>query len=170
MQIEKEVIERTKEMARNNFISGLNCCESVFEALHSAGIIGEEDIPYSACKMCAGYGGGIGLAGYTCGALNGAVLAVGARYGRKDPKAEDAVCLYDKEYLRYNNMIHDFKVVNKGVLCKEIGADYKEDFNCPERKKLCESVVQSGVEIACRYLAMPDEEVEKLTYIVKKFE
>ena len=57
------------DYAIENFKSGLNCAESVYDALLRAGVL---DVPKETIAMCTGFGGGIGLYGDTCGALSAA--------------------------------------------------------------------------------------------------
>ena len=157
-------MEQAKELANHNFNHGLSCSESVFEALHRSGALDGAEIPYSACALCAGFGGGIGLSGLTCGALSGAVMAVGAKNGRKDPRAGKPDGLYALEYRRYNNLVADFKKAMGSPLCAEIteGFHGKAGHRNPERKALCSRAVAAAVEAACKYLDMPGEEVAKL--------
>ena len=48
-------------------------------------------------KLATGFGGGIGLRGSLCGSLTGAVIAIGMRSGRTNPKdRETALKVYEK--------------------------------------------------------------------------
>ena len=84
----EEVIAQVKERAKNNFRTGLNCAESVFEAVMSQVDTG---LPQETMCLMTGFGGGGGHFGDTCGALAGAMAALGAVYGRREvptnPKA-----------------------------------------------------------------------------------
>jgi len=42
-----------------------------------------------ALKISAGFGGGIGRSGHTCGAVAGAVMAIGLKYGATEPGDTD---------------------------------------------------------------------------------
>ena len=77
----EEFINQAKENARQNFREGLNCAESVVEAVIRTGII--KDFPPEVVALSTGFGGGIGQYGATCGALIGATIAVGCMHGRK---------------------------------------------------------------------------------------
>jgi len=76
----QQLIKRVRNRAYSNFSRGYNCSESVFEA-----VVGGMDLglPPDALRLASGFGGGVGLYGDTCGAICGAVLAVGAVYGRR---------------------------------------------------------------------------------------
>ncbi len=77
----EEVIAKVKEKAKGNFRAGLNCAESVFEAFISVVDVG---LPHETMCLMTGFGGGGGLFGDTCGALVGAMAALGAVYGRRE--------------------------------------------------------------------------------------
>ena len=157
-------VEKVKEAARHNFYNGLNCCESVYEALLATGTVSEADAPYFTCAMCAGFGGGGGLSGYTCGALSGAILGVGARHGRKAPKTEKPDGLYDVEYRRYNNLVSDFKDRLGSVLCREITVDHQDDWGGQGRKDHCAKAVDAASELACKYLDLETKDVNQMTW------
>ena len=76
----EEVIAQVKKRAKNNFRTGLNCAESVFEAVMAYVDTG---LPRETLCLMTGFGGGGGLFGDTCGALVGAMAALGAVYGRR---------------------------------------------------------------------------------------
>lgn len=167
MAICKEQIEKIKEAALWNFYNGLNCCESVYEAMISSGVLSDEDAPYHTCAMCAGFGGGVGMTGLTCGALSGAILSVSAKQGRKDPKAEKPDGLYDVEYRRYNNMVSAFTEAMGSPLCREIckgNVGDPERWGGKERKDHCANCITAGVEIACKYLDLTTEEIGEFSW------
>lgn len=159
MAISTEKMEKIKEAALWNFYNGLNCCESVYEAIMASGELSEADAPYHTCSMCAGFGGGVGMSGLTCGALSGAIMAVSAKHGRKNPKSEKPDGLYDVEYRRYNNMVSDFTEVMESPLCREICKDNLDRWGSPERKDHCAKAIIAGVEIACKYLDLTTEDI-----------
>ncbi|MGB8993539.1 MAG: C-GCAxxG-C-C family (seleno)protein, partial [Desulfobaccales bacterium] len=70
--IPEEVIAKIKKRAKANFRTGLNCAESVFEAVIAHVDVG---LPHATMCVMTGFGGGGGLFGDTCGALVGAMAA-----------------------------------------------------------------------------------------------
>ena len=166
MSITKEKMEQIKEAAIYSFYHGLSCCESVYEAFLQTGVIPESDATYNTCALCAGFGGGVGQSGLTCGALSGAIMAVGSKHGRKDPKNEKPDGLYDVEYRRYNNMVHEFTQAMGSPLCAEIckGNLGRERWGSPERKDHCADCVRAAVEIACKYLDLTSEDISKISW------
>lgn len=66
------------ERAKSLFLEGWSCAESVLMAvLEDLGI----EADWSP-RVATGFAAGIGGTGMVCGALSGAVIAAGARYGR----------------------------------------------------------------------------------------
>jgi len=92
----EDLINKAKENARQNFKDGLNCAESVLEAVISTGII--KDFPPEVVAVSTGFGGGIGQFGTICGALAGATIAVGCVHGRKTPQAVSPICYCRNRY------------------------------------------------------------------------
>ncbi|MBZ4653756.1 MAG: GCAxxG family protein [Peptococcaceae bacterium] len=68
--LEQDLVTKAKDLAAANFKEKMNCAESVFSALRGVGLI---DCPAETVALATGFGGGIGLTGYACGALLGAV-------------------------------------------------------------------------------------------------
>jgi C_GCAxxG_C_C family probable redox protein len=58
-----------------------NCSEAVLLALGQAWGVSSDALPLIA----GGFGGGVGKKGLICGALSGAVMAIGLRLGSPDP-------------------------------------------------------------------------------------
>ena len=63
------------------FEQGFSCAQAVFAAF--AGELGIEK--EKALKAASGFGGGMGRTGNACGALTGAIMAIGYKYGSMDP-------------------------------------------------------------------------------------
>lgn len=159
-----EMCELASQYAIENFKHGLNCAESVYNALVRAGAL---DVSPETVAMCLGFGGGVGLSGCICGALAASVIANGAKYGRKDPysvpedvRGSEIAARY---YRRYNNLIHDFTEAYGSPLCKDICGKYAE-FSSKERKVGCLKMIGGTAALACRYLQMSQEESEALPY------
>ncbi len=156
--------ERVGEYAVENFKRGLNCSECILEALVREG---ELDISREQIGMCIGFGAGVGLQGCLCGALAGAVLANGIRYGRKDPyTVDDAVRAQEvagKYYRRYHAMVNEFVEEQGDITCAGISAPYG-DWMSRERKINCLKLIGATARLAYRYLQLPQEEAFKLPY------
>lgn len=164
MEETKDMRTTVCELAIQNFKSGLNCAECVYDALVRGGAL---KVDPKTIAMCIGFGGGIGLSGNTCGALSAAVMANGAKYGRPDPYAVDAEVrgheIAEKYYRRYNKMTHDFEKANNGVTCRAICAPYG-DWHSKERRIACMKLIGATAAMAYDYLQMPQTEAFTLPY------
>jgi len=158
---------RTKagDMAVENFKNGLNCAESVMDALIRSGALESEH--KTLISACTGFGGGIGLSGQTCGALTAAVMANSAVHGRPDPwKVDEKVRageIADKYYRRYNHMVHDFSDKYGSAQCSHICKPFG-DFHCKERRVNCLKLIGNTAKLACDYLAKDQDEAFALPY------
>ena len=152
------------DLAFEDFKNGLNCAECVIDSLIRSGAL---DVDPNIRAMAIGFGGGIGMSGYTCGALSAAIMANGAVYGRPDPwevdpeKRGDEIS--EKYYRRYNNMVHDFKEAHGAVLCKDLCGKY-EDWHSVDRRKMCMKLIAKTAVMAYDYLQMSQEEAFNLPY------
>jgi len=104
--------------ALENFDSGYNCAESVLLAV-SAKYSGLD----TACspRIATGFGGGIARNGEMCGALSGAIMALGLALGRNDNLASRDPC-YPAVDALYGGFVERFG----SSKCRDlIGADLK---------------------------------------------
>jgi C_GCAxxG_C_C family probable redox protein len=92
---------------------GFNCAQSIVKA-YSAELGVDEQ---AAVKMASSLGAGIGYNGEVCGALSGAALVIGARYGNTDP-ADTAG--REKAYGKVNELLEKFQREHHTVLCREL--------------------------------------------------
>lgn len=152
------------DMAIENFRNGLNCAESVYDALLRSGVL--KAAPETRA-MAIGFGGGMGLSGNTCGALSAAIMANGAMHGRPDPWAVGPEVrgeeISEKYYRRYNRLVHDFEEANNGISCKELCEPFG-DFHSVDRRKMCLKMVGKTASMAYDYLNMSQEEAFELPY------
>lgn len=164
MPEEKDMATIVSDYAIENFKNGLNCAESVMDALVRSGALKSDG---DLAANCTGFGGGIGLAGYTCGALSAAVMANSHVYGRQNPWDVDAEVrgteIAQKYYRRYNRMVQDFVEKNGSALCGEICGRF-EDFHCKERRVGCLKLIGATAKLAYEYLQMSQEEAFELPY------
>jgi len=69
-----------KERAVENFKGVLNCAQSVISAYSETLGLDNE----LARAVSVGFGGGMGISQKTCGAVSGAIIAIGYKYYDKD--------------------------------------------------------------------------------------
>ena len=82
--------ELTMEEVLLGFGQGINCSMFAFSALADEIGISEAE----ARKIAAGFGGGMGL-GSTCGAVTGALMALGYKYGNSGPGQADQMNVFN---------------------------------------------------------------------------
>jgi C_GCAxxG_C_C family probable redox protein len=158
----EELINQAKENAKQNFKEGLNCAESVLQAVIDTGLI--KDFPPEVVAVSTGFGGGIGQYGAICGALAGATIAVSCVHGRKNPMEgtfEERVAVLQGNpglYRLFNNLPNDFMEKFGECECEKLTNDYKGNFGAKERKKLCQQYVIEGAGIAAEYIIKGNEE------------
>ena len=107
--------------------------------------------PVIALKMADGFGGGMARMGETCGAVTGAFMVIGLKYGRTVLEDTEA---HEKTYSLVREFIHQFKSRNGSIMCRElIGCDISttEGLHTAREKKLftsiCPKYVRDAAEI-----------------------
>jgi C_GCAxxG_C_C family probable redox protein len=100
------------------FDEGFNCSQAVFSAF--APQLGLDRVV--ALKVAGPFGGGIGRMGETCGAVTGALMVIGLKYGQTTSEDKAAK---EKSYELVRQFAERFKARNRGCLaCRELlGAD-----------------------------------------------
>lgn len=103
------------ERAVASFKEGLLCSQSVFSAFSEKLGLDRE----TACRISTPFGGGMARMGETCGAVTGAFMAIGLKYGNvSDWRTEDK----EKEntYRKVGEFVSQFNARNGTVRCKEL--------------------------------------------------
>ena len=105
--------EDTINKAVTSFESGFNCSQSVFVAY--APLYGlDADI---ALRIGQPFGGGMGRSGEVCGAVSGALMALGLAEGNTDPENNEAKA---RVYTRASDFLKRFEARQETVLCREL--------------------------------------------------
>ena len=104
-----------------------------------------------ALKIATGLGGGLGCLGKTCGAVNGALLVIGLKFGRS--KLED-IEAKEETYKVVQDFIKKFELMNGSIICRDLlGCDISsiEGMNYAEKnglfKSRCPKFVKDSSEI-----------------------
>jgi C_GCAxxG_C_C family probable redox protein len=139
---------KKKDKAIEYFRNKFNCSQAVFTVFGT-----DEGLPEDSClKIGCGFGGGMGRQQLTCGALTGAVLALGLKYGKalNDPEEKKT-----ETYSRTRELFEEFKKLNGSTVCRELLKGF--DMNDPDDHKritdlrlfeiLCEKYVADVVNI-----------------------
>ena len=71
----------------------------------------------TACKVASGFGGGVGRTGNICGAVSGAIMVIGLKYGKADEEDEAAT---EKTRLLVRQFINEFTEKNGSIRCTDL--------------------------------------------------
>ena len=106
------------EKARELFYSGYNCAQSVFCAFCDEMGLELE----TAARLSSSFGGGVGRLRELCGALSGALMALGFLRGYAGPTDAQAKTAH---YARVRELAGQFQAMNGSYLCRELLKDVK---------------------------------------------
>jgi C_GCAxxG_C_C family probable redox protein len=136
--------EKAIEYFRNSF----NCSQSVLTPFAADYGLSEND----SLKISCAFGGGMGRQQYTCGAITGALMVLGLKYGKalNDPEEKK-----QQTYAKTRELFAEFKELNRSVNCRELldGLDMTDpdDHKKIVDRKLfeikCEKCVADAVKI-----------------------
>ncbi len=132
------------EKAVSIFNKGFSCSQAVFAAYAPDYGVDFE----TAMKLSTPFGGGIAGMGEICGAVSGAIMVIGLKYGRvKEEELDEKT----KTYELTSYFIEKFKVNNKSHLCAEL-IDIDPKLGEEERSKLKKEICTKAVTDAARIL------------------
>lgn len=96
-----------------SYKSGFTCSSAVFSAFsHELGLD-----PDTAKKIACGFGAGISKSGNICGAVSGAIMVIGLKYG-KTMQGDDAAT--EKTRALVQKFLKEFKKRHGSVNCTEL--------------------------------------------------
>ncbi len=114
-------VEKAREQAEKNFMSGYNCTQSVLEVFLDECKIDREE----SLKAAQVFGGGTCRLREMCGTVSGMLLALGYIEGSSDPKDKSAK---DNLYKKGQALCAEFKKRNGSFICRELlGLKPKEE-------------------------------------------
>ena len=147
----EEKMNEAETLGRNYFRQGLNCSECVLRSFMDRH---ETGLPDEVITLASGFGGGMGHTQNTCGAITGAVLALGAVKGRKNPFALETPGERATElrtvYEPFAEMIHEIEAQYGTLICKELCEPLGE-FDDRPRKKNCQQIIGYCAALAEKY-------------------
>ncbi len=92
---------------------GYNCSQAIFTAYGEQ--LGSGKVDYDTClKIASAFGGGIARTGNVCGALTGALMVLGLKYGGPERKDQEKVNEIAGKFL------NEFKSLNGSIICREL--------------------------------------------------
>ncbi len=114
------------ELAINYFRNNFNCSQSVLTAFGQDFGLSEDNCLRIACA----FGGGMGRQQHTCGAVTGALMVLGLKYGKAKNDADEKK---SESYLKAVELFNELKLKHKSTNCKELLQDLdmnnEADFN-----------------------------------------
>ncbi len=136
------------ERAREKFLSGYNCAQSVLYGVLDR-IGADED---AALKAACGFGAGMGRREDVCGAVTGGIIALGLKDGRGVRETREAT---DRLYPKVRRLMERFEEKNGSCVCRKLldGVDLLSDEGQARYKArdmhatICLPCVLSGTEI-----------------------
>jgi C_GCAxxG_C_C family probable redox protein len=141
------------ESAADIMRGGLNCAQAVAKAYAAEMGLDEK----TATRLMAGFGAGLGRNGLVCGAVSGAALVLGMKFGNAE--AADAAAR-EKTNAAVCELVDGFRGMHGSVLCRELT---QVDMRDPEQLKrarergvfstACPAFVRSAAELLDEMLA-----------------
>jgi C_GCAxxG_C_C family probable redox protein len=147
-------IEQRAARAKELFLSGYNCCQSV--------VLAFEDItklePELAATISAPFGGGMGRLREVCGAVSGMTMVAG--FISPCPTNSDAVAKKEN-YALVQQFAEAFREQNGAIVCRTLlGLDHTKDNPTPSprtaeyyKKRPCAELVADAARIVAQHLA-----------------
>jgi len=141
------------EQAARKFRKGFNCSQAVLSVYaEEFGLCRE-----TALKIACGFGGGMGRMALTCGAVTGAFMVIGLKYGNVDANEKE---IKEKTYGLVKEFARRFEKRNGSSVCRELlGCDISEPDGLRSAKEndlfasVCPGLVQDAVGILEEMLA-----------------
>lgn len=120
---------KNSDLAVDTFMHGFTWSTSVFSAFsENLGLNAE-----TAKKIACGPGGGVSHTGNICGAVTGAILAIGLKYG-KSQEGDDASMEKTRELT--NQLMNEFRRRHGSINCPELlGCDMSDPAQLAQAKK-----------------------------------
>ena len=135
------------EQAVINFKGSMNCSQAVISVY-------AEQLGLSrkmALKIAHGFGGGMGRMAQTCGAVTGAFMVLGLKYGNADIHDKEAK---ERIYGIIREFVHLFESRNSSIVCRELlGCDISKPEGITAAREnglftsVCPKMVREAVEI-----------------------
>lgn len=150
-------VEARAERARENFMAGYNCSQSVVMAFSD--LIEEAGLDVDAiCRLASPFGGGMGRLREVCGCVSGSLMILGLTRGYDDPKDYAAK---KRLYAEVQELAASNREENGSIVCRELlGLVKGPDDPAPERrsdayyrKRPCPELCAVAARILAEHLA-----------------
>lgn len=151
------IIEQAAQDGKNYFRQGLNCTECVLCSFMDKY---DTELPREIMALATGFGGGMGHTKNTCGAITGAVMALSAVVGRKDPFQKETPAERIQElkgiYAIVGDMVREIEAHYGTLICREL-SDPLGAFEGKARKKNCMEIIGYCSGLVMKYTALAEE-------------
>ena len=131
-----------------------NCAQAIF-AIYGPHIgLGKVDCE-TCSKITSAFGGGINRTGNVCGAITGALMALGLKYGGS-PQEVDVTKIS-------NQLLEEFTTINGSIICRDlIGHDIFDDEDlqkafAKDLFKKCQKYVKDSAHLLEKYAELEEE-------------
>jgi C_GCAxxG_C_C family probable redox protein len=104
---------KKQEKAIKYFRDKFNCSQSVLAAFKTESGLSEDD----CLKISCAFGGGMGRQQFTCGAVTGAMMVLGLKFGKALNDTEEKK---EKTYSKTREFFNEFKKLNGSANCREL--------------------------------------------------
>jgi len=101
------------EQAQMLFKEGYSCSQSILMAFAPLFDLDRE----TAARLAASFGGGVARRGETCGAVNGAFMVLGLKFGHTSALDLDSK---EKTYRAVQEFISQFQMRNRSITCNQL--------------------------------------------------
>lgn len=147
------------EKAKDLFRQGYNCSQSVIAAFCDE--IGLEF--ETALKIASSFGGGMGRLREVCGAVSGALMVLGMKYGYTDPLDQNSKTMH---YKLIQDFAKDFEKECGSIICRELlrGPDKHENY-VPEERTEQYYKKRPCIELVAHAAKMLDEYIQRKNVI-----
>jgi C_GCAxxG_C_C family probable redox protein len=137
----------TIKRAMKYFSTEYNCAQSVMKS-----VLVEKGMDFEEIfHLSAGFGGGVGLQGHICGAVSGAVAALGVINSKR---FNDTKKHKEATYESAAKFMHRFKEKNGSIICDDLTGIEMADKKAHDRamedgtfEKVCPGYVKDAVKI-----------------------
>jgi len=129
------------------FEEGFGCCQALLSTYGAQFGLDRE----TALKVAEAFGGGMGRMGEVCGAVTGAFMVIGLKYGRTVAEDKQA---QEKTYALVKEFVERFMSRNGSIECRELlgyNIDTDEGLKIAQDEKIfttvCPNFVRDAAEI-----------------------
>jgi len=143
-------MDQRVKIAKEKFESGYNCTQSVLFAFLDNNQISKD----AALKIACGFGAGYGRVQEVCGAVSGAIMAMGLEHGRGEYEDNE---ITGEMYQKTQDFIKSFEKIHGSIICRELlnGCDLRTESGQAEfrDKDLFNKTCLKCVETSARILS-----------------